>query len=132
LSNREIHVPADLLDWELEELRKLSDRLRKGKAHIDMKRYIAAYCFAPFECDTVACIAGHICIAHKQGDTSTVDVSWYAGDKYEKNMSIAKLFYPKYGDVGNVHWGWYATSEETADAIDRYLAGKEPWPDVKP
>jgi hypothetical protein len=117
MSNRETHVPGDLYDWEVIELRHLSDMFRADYAIKNVSFDMREVCTSTL-CGTVACIGGHIGLMRGWNEQL---VGAYLDETFESGRSIVKLFFPI------TEKGWNATPRDAANAIDRFLAGHEPW-----
>jgi hypothetical protein len=146
LTAQELGIKA----WEYRELKRLYVLLKNDKVQLDMSNAIEEIKnkdstlidmdlkVKPYDCGTVACVGGHIGLAHGLTIKETKEyVQFSAESLLEDGMNtiqfghsdpLRKLFYPE-----NVSCEWEKISKkDTATAINNFLYGSnDPWKHIK-
>ncbi len=118
MKHHEPYLPAKALgieDWERDELIGLLSKLETKSALLDMNQ-------AASDCGSVACIGGHIALAH---GVSVRGARRYVQAQGQAGGSLAALFFPDL-TVDRRHPGWRAGAPEAARAILNFLTTGAP------
>jgi hypothetical protein len=118
MKHHEPYLPAKALgidDWERDRLIELLAKLEMESARLDMNQ-------AASDCGSVACIGGHIALAH---GVSVRGARRYVQAQGQAGGPLAALFFPDL-TVDRQHPGWRSGAPEAARAILNFLTTGAP------